>query len=59
MTHLCPRCDGNRTIFKWDAWLLTLALPIALLIERDQEEGITKTKCPRCKGRGYIKIQES
>jgi hypothetical protein len=33
---------------------VTVALPIALIMDHGQDEGITKKECPTCKGVGYL-----
>ena len=57
---LCPKCNGRRVIFDPSSLLLTIGLPIALLIECDDDVGdnsITKRICPTCKGKGFLKYE--
>ena len=59
MKTLCPKCKGKRIIFNPMSLLLTVGLPVALLIEMDddiKDYSITKRKCPSCKGKGYLKF---
>lgn len=50
----CSRCDGEGTVFNRDSLLLTIAFPIAWMACAD----ILRKRCPKCDGKGYIKIKE-
>lgn len=51
---VCPKCKGRRVVFNPESLLLTFALPVALLIDHDEDDGITKKTCPTCKGKGWL-----
>ena len=56
---ICPQCNGRKVVFDPISLLLTVALPIALIIECDDTEkdnSITKRICPTCEGNGYLNI---
>lgn len=57
MTIICPKCNGKKYIFDALSLLLTIGLPLAMLVEQGQEDGITKMKYPTCKGKGIIKYE--
>lgn len=50
----CHKCKGKGYTFNLLSLLLTIGLPIALLIDKNQKSGITKTICKTCKGGGII-----
>lgn len=57
----CPKCKGRRVVFDSMSVLLTVALPIALLLERDDDvcdNSLTKRPCPTCKGKGYFNCED-
>lgn len=56
---ICPQCRGRRVIFNPIALGLTIALPIALLVESDSDFGVTKKACPTCNGNGYLSLPSS
>lgn len=51
--NTCPKCNGEGTVFDPRSLLLTVALPIAMLVERGSKEGVTKQTCPTCNGDGF------
>jgi hypothetical protein len=56
---LCPKCKGRKLVFNPLSLFLTVALPIALLMELNthpEDGAMTKRICPTCKGRGWITI---
>lgn len=53
---ICPKCRGRRVVFDPIALGLTIALPIALLVESDSDFGVTKKTCPTCNGKGYLHL---
>lgn len=50
----CPRCGGKGHVWAKDSILLTFMCPIISWIEGDDPDGITRDKCPRCKGSGVL-----
>jgi rubredoxin len=52
--YICPQCKGRRVVFDPMSLFLTIGLPFALLVESDDDEGITKKECPTCRGKGKI-----
>lgn len=56
---ICPRCNGRRVVFDPVSLLLSVALPVALLVEAGRDEGITKRKCPTCRGTGWLKAERA
>ncbi len=53
--NICPRCEGRGTIFNKISLLLTVAWPIAWLVDREDGSGMTRETCPRCDGTGEYK----
>jgi DnaJ-class molecular chaperone len=58
MTVICPHCKGKGYVFNPLSLMLTVALPIAMILESNSDEGITKNECYRCDGDGFIKYEE-
>lgn len=55
---VCPKCKGRRVVFDHASLMLTIALPIAMLVDADSDSGITKKQCPTCKGHGYMYLPD-
>jgi len=53
---ICPRCKGRKQVFDWISLFLTVGLPVALLLDSGEDEGITKKDCPTCGGDGVLKL---
>lgn len=51
---MCPRCKGRRVVFDPYSLMLTVALPLALLLDAGDDDGITKRRCPVCHGTGMV-----
>jgi len=58
MTCICPNCKGKKFVFNPECLFLTVMVPLAFLIEHNQqEEGLTKKICSLCKGKGVVKYE--
>ena len=55
---VCPKYKGRRVVFDPASLMLTVALPIAMLVDSDSDSGITKKQCPTCRGYGYLHLPD-
>ena len=56
---ICPKCNGRGSVFNTMSLLLTVGLPIALLMDANNKDGLTREKCPLCEGKKFIYEKES
>ena len=49
MKILCPKCEGRKTVLDAFANIVTLGLAILL-----DNKVVSRKKCPRCDGKGYL-----
>ena len=54
MKYECPYCKGRGTVFDKMSLFLTVALPIAWLIDEDDGSGLVRKICPKCSGQGIL-----
>jgi hypothetical protein len=52
---LCPVCKGKGYVFNRMSLLLTVALPIAWMMDSD----MLREECSRCEGEGVIEYEET
>lgn len=55
----CPNCNGKGHVL-WGAMVVVTVLtgllaPLALL-DRNNPDGITRERCARCKGKGFVRV---
>lgn len=56
---ICPKCNGRGSVFNTMSLLLTVGLPIALLMDANNKDGLTREKCPLCDGEKFIYEKEN
>jgi hypothetical protein len=50
----CAQCKGRGTVFNPMSLMLTIGLPIAMLMDSQNDDGMTRKECPTCDGYGYF-----
>ncbi len=56
----CKNCGGKGHVMDGCAiFCLTIFSPILALVERNDADGITREKCLKCDGTGYVYIDEN
>lgn len=54
----CPKCKGSGVVFNRISVLFTVCLPLVWGLEKlmldDEDEGLTRARCPKCDGEGEV-----
>ncbi len=54
----CKKCGGKGHVFEKGSLFCGPFIWLIGLLETNDEDGLTRLKCERCDGKGYIKIKE-